>query len=72
MTRVMIAAALLATTVGTGRAWAMANPASAHCAPLGGRRVEIRKEAAGEAGYCHLLDGRVVEEWQLFRAAKQR
>ncbi|BCM84943.1 putative hemolysin [Methylobacterium indicum] len=71
MTRVMIAAALLATTVGTGQAWAMANPASAHCASLGGR-VEIRKDATGEAGYCHLPDGRVVEEWQLFRAAKQR
>jgi putative hemolysin len=69
--RVMIAAALLATTVATGRAWAMGNPASAYCASLGGR-VEIRREAAGEAGYCHLPDGRVVEEWQLFRAAKQR
>ncbi len=71
MQRVMIAAALLATTVATGRALGHGQPASAYCASLGGR-VEIRREAAGEAGYCHLPDGRVVEEWQLFRAAKQR
>ncbi|MDT1063660.1 DUF333 domain-containing protein [Paracoccus sp. CPCC 101403] len=43
------------------------NPASAHCVTLGGK-VEIRKEAGGEVGYCHLPDGRVVEEWALFRA----
>ena len=47
--------------------WAsMANPASKYCAELGGR-LEIRKEQAGEAGYCHLPDGSIVEEWQLFR-----
>ncbi|MDO5614370.1 MAG: DUF333 domain-containing protein [Paracoccus sp. (in: a-proteobacteria)] len=45
----------------------MGNPASAYCVSLGGT-VEIRREAAGEAGYCHLPDGRVVEEWELFRA----
>lgn len=47
----------------------MANPASVHCVKAGGR-VEIRKEAAGETGYCHLPDGRVIEEWQFFRAAQ--
>ncbi|WP_151719303.1 putative hemolysin [Gemmobacter serpentinus] len=47
--------------------WAsMSNPASKYCAELGGR-LEIRKEQAGEAGYCHLPDGSTVEEWQLFR-----
>lgn len=49
----------------------MANPASVHCVKLGGR-VEIRKEAGGEVGYCHLPDGRVIEEWKLFRSAQSK
>lgn len=47
----------------------MANPASVHCVKAGGR-IEIRKGADGETGYCHLPDGRVVEEWALFRSAQ--
>ena len=47
----------------------MANPASVHCVKAGGR-VEIRKETGGEAGYCHLPDGRVIEEWKFFRSAQ--
>lgn len=47
----------------------MANPASVHCVKAGGR-VEIRKETAGEVGYCHLPDGRVIEEWKFFRASQ--
>jgi uncharacterized protein len=47
--------------------WAgMNNPASQYCAELGGR-LEIRAEQAGEAGYCHLPDGSVLEEWELHR-----
>ena len=45
---------------------AIANPASAHCVKKGGK-LEIVKEAAGEKGMCHLPDGSVVEEWELFR-----
>lgn len=45
----------------------LANPASQYCVSLGGR-LEIRSEQNGEVGYCHLPDGRVVEEWELFRA----
>lgn len=44
----------------------MANPASVYCARLGGQ-LEIRQEQAGEAGYCHLKDGSVIEEWKLYR-----
>ncbi|MDR0810389.1 MAG: DUF333 domain-containing protein [Gemmobacter sp.] len=44
----------------------MANPASRYCADRGGR-LEIRTEQAGQAGYCHLPDGSVIEEWQLYR-----
>lgn len=45
----------------------MANPAAVYCEEQGGR-VEIRKEENGDAGYCHLPDGRVIEEWELFRS----
>lgn len=44
----------------------MPNPASAYCVEQSGE-VEIRNEAAGQAGYCHLPDGRVIEEWEFFR-----
>lgn len=44
----------------------MANPASVHCQKLGGT-LEIRKEDKGDAGYCHFSDGRVCEEWALYR-----
>ncbi len=49
----------------------LANPASVYCAEQGGR-VEIRKGANGETGYCHLPDGRVIEEWKFYRAQKGR
>lgn len=45
----------------------MANPASVYCTEQSGR-VEIRREAAGDVGYCYLPDGRIVEEWAFFRA----
>lgn len=48
----------------------LANPASQYCVSVGGE-LEIRTEASGEVGYCHLPDGRVVEEWTLFRAEGQ-
>jgi protein O-mannosyl-transferase len=48
----------------------MANPASMNCVKLGGK-VEIRKDAAGnETGYCRFPDGRLCEEWALFREGK--
>lgn len=46
----------------------LANPAAQHCVALGGT-LEIRTAAEGdESGWCHLPDGRVIEEWALFRA----
>lgn len=44
----------------------MANPASVNCSRLGGVH-EVRENPAGEAGYCRLPDGKVCEEWALFR-----
>ena len=55
-------------TSGENKAVGMANPASVYCEEQGGR-VEIRQGPNGQIGYCHLPDGRVVEEWELFRAA---
>ncbi|AWN52140.1 DUF333 domain-containing protein [Methylobacterium sp. 17Sr1-1] len=66
----LLAAAALLAIAGASQAWALGNPASAHCTSAGGR-LEIRKGPQGEAGYCHLPDGRVVEEWQLFREANK-
>ena len=48
---------------------ALPNPASVYCVSLGGR-LEIRTGPTGEVGFCHLPDGRVVEEWALFRASR--
>lgn len=45
----------------------MANPASVYCAQLGGKG-EMVTTAAGQSSNCHLPDGRVVEEWALYRA----
>ncbi|WP_027058674.1 putative hemolysin [Mesorhizobium loti] len=48
----------------------MANPASLHCGEIGGR-VVIRKDKAGnEYGFCRLPNGRLCEEWALFRDNK--
>lgn len=50
----------------TGAAVAVADPASGHCVKKGGR-LEIVKDGSGEKGMCHLPDGTVIEEWELFR-----
>lgn len=43
------------------------NPASAYCVDQGGK-LEIRTASdGGQSGWCHLPDGRVVEEWTLYR-----
>ncbi|MGP3695780.1 putative hemolysin [Rhodobacter sp. NSM] len=47
----------------------MANPASVYCGRQGGR-LEIRTEGTGRSGYCHLPDGRTLEEWELYRDAE--
>lgn len=44
----------------------MANPASVHCVDQGGK-LEIRETPAGQQGMCRLPDGRVCEEWALYR-----
>jgi putative hemolysin len=44
----------------------IANPASTNCLQQGGRS-EIRNGAQGQYGVCIFPDGRVCEEWALFR-----
>jgi len=46
------------------------NPASLFCIESGGR-VEIVKEEEGERGICHLPDGTVIDEWELYRREHQ-
>lgn len=49
------------------RAAGIANPAATHCMNIGGT-FEVREDTTGaQAGYCRLSDGRVCEEWALFR-----
>ncbi|MEN8515323.1 DUF333 domain-containing protein [Burkholderia sp. MS455] len=45
---------------------ALANPASVNCEKLGGRHV-IRSLPSGQVGMCMFKDGRVCEEWALYR-----
>ena len=52
------------TSVG---AVAIANPASVACVKRGGRSEIRTAPDGGQIGYCHLRDGRVCEEWALFR-----
>lgn len=76
MERIVRSAAWLAMSslvlIGAGAAPAqnpvgLANPASVHCGNIGGK-LEIRKDAQGnETGYCRLPDGKLCEEWALFR-----
>lgn len=51
----------------TEQGTSLATPAAAYCHSIGGRS-EVRDENGTLVGYCHLADGRVVDEWDLFRA----
>jgi putative hemolysin len=45
----------------------LANPAAVACVDKLGGTIQIVDTKQGQAGYCHLKDGRVCEEWALFR-----
>ena len=47
----------------------LANPAAEYCAEQGGTS-KIDQTAAGAVGYCLLPDGRVIDEWEYFRASQ--
>lgn len=56
-----------ATTTQSGNA-GIANPASVYCEQSAGGQLQIVDTAQGQVGMCHLPDGRVCEEWSLFRS----
>ncbi len=45
----------------------MANPASVACVRSGGDSRTQTDADGSQIGYCHFPDGRVCEEWALFR-----
>jgi putative hemolysin len=49
----------------------MPNPASVYCVKKGGE-LKMEMTDKGQVGYCHLPDGRVIEEWVLFRQDNPR
>lgn len=48
----------------------MPNPATEYCIVQGGTS-EMVKDEKGWYGLCHLPDGKVIEEWQLYRSANK-
>ncbi len=58
--------------VGCGRSGTtrpgIANPASEYCEELGGTVELITASDGGQSGQCRLPDGRVVDEWTLYRS----
>ena len=57
-----------ASSTGQTQASTLANPASTNCVDTLGGTLDIVDTAQGSAGYCHLKDGRVCEEWALFQS----
>lgn len=46
----------------------MVKSASKFCIAKGGRREVKKDESGGGYALCHLLDSRIVEEWEYFRS----
>lgn len=51
---------------------AMANPASTYCASIKGRSVIAKLQDGSSIGLCYLPDGKVIEEWTLFRMNEEK
>jgi putative hemolysin len=56
-----------------GHAWAqragLPNPAAVFCVRHGGKLIPRSDERGNEYALCALPDGRVIEEWRLFRCS---
>ncbi|KAA3448092.1 DUF333 domain-containing protein [Mesorhizobium sp. SARCC-RB16n] len=61
---------LMPVDAGAAQKVGMANPASVHCGAIGGRFVVRKDKAGNEYGFCRLPNGRLCEEWALFRDNK--
>ncbi|TPN22331.1 DUF333 domain-containing protein [Mesorhizobium sp. B2-3-3] len=68
----LAALSLIPTDVGAAaqKPVGMANPASVHCGEVGGRLAMRKDKAGNEYGFCRLPNGRLCEEWALFRDNK--
>lgn len=49
----------------------MVNPASQYCVSQGGK-LELRTEAQGQVGYCHLKNQQVIEEWEYYNMSQPK
>ena len=50
----------------------IANPASVYCVQQGGQ-VQIMRDANGaERGFCHLKDGKRIDEWDYLRGQSNK
>lgn len=58
---------LFLVLVGISTAHAMANPASVYCGKLGGKSEIATLKTGGQIGLCLFPNGRIFEEWTLFR-----
>ncbi len=47
----------------------IANPAAVFCEKQGGK-IQMYEDEMGQSGYCVFEDGRICEEWALFRKGK--
>jgi uncharacterized protein len=52
---------------GISAAHAIANPASVYCEKLGGKSEIATLNKGGQIGLCLFPNGRIFEEWTLFR-----
>ncbi|WP_392564311.1 DUF333 domain-containing protein [Orbus wheelerorum] len=59
--------AVLAAACAKKNTISMANPASEYCENIGGK-VQLVNDPKGAYGLCHLPDGQVVDEWDLYNA----
>lgn len=66
MKKTVVLALSIALT-GVLPAFAMVNPASAFCEEMKGRHETLKDAGGAEMSVCHLPDGRIIEEWTLFR-----
>lgn len=46
----------------------LALSASEYCIEQG-TKLEIKNESYAQVGHCHLKDGQVIQDWQLFKAS---
>lgn len=67
----ILALPVLALTACAAAGPDMPNPASRFCQDLGGQS-QIRATGQGQQGFCLMPDGRLIDEWDLWRSRNPR